>query len=89
MAKPQPNLFGLRREAERHAALELHAASRKRCRRFALLPQSKIIAADRDRPRSRSRLCAHLCSLTSNRCRVLAVAARPHRRERAGCADRG
>ena len=44
-AKPQPNYFGLRREAERHAALEALLAAEKRCRRCALPPQSKILAA--------------------------------------------
>ena len=36
--------FGLRREAKRHAALETLPAVGKRCRRFALPPQSKIFA---------------------------------------------
>jgi hypothetical protein len=44
-AKPQANLFGLRREAKRHAALETLSAVEKRCRRCALPPQSKIFAA--------------------------------------------
>jgi hypothetical protein len=42
-AKPQPNLFGLRREAKRHAALEVLSAVEKRCRRCALPPQSEIL----------------------------------------------
>ena len=45
MENPQPNPFGLRREAERHAALEARPAAEKRCRRFALPPQSKTLAA--------------------------------------------
>src|ERR1017187_5927546 len=58
-AKPQPNLFGLRREAKRHAALEALSAVEKRCRRCppsavllrrtgALPPQSKILAVFED-----------------------------------------
>jgi hypothetical protein len=47
-AKPQrgeaaTNLFGLRREAKRHAALEALSAVEKQCRRCALPPQSKIL----------------------------------------------
>jgi hypothetical protein len=51
-------LFGLRREAERHAAMEALFTVEKRCRRFApvfaalrlgrLPPQSKIFAARED-----------------------------------------
>jgi hypothetical protein len=41
-------LFGLRREAERHAAMETLFTVEKRCRRFALPPQSKIFAAHED-----------------------------------------
>jgi hypothetical protein len=41
-AEPKPNLFGLRREAKRHAALEVATTVQKRCRRCALPPQSKI-----------------------------------------------
>jgi hypothetical protein len=48
VAEPQPNLFGLRREAKRHAALEALSAVEKRCRRCALPPQSKILAAHND-----------------------------------------
>jgi hypothetical protein len=41
-------LFGVRREAKRHAALEALSAVEKRCRRCALPPQSKILA---DKPK--------------------------------------
>jgi len=37
-------LFGLRREAERHAAMKALFMVEKRCRRFALPPQSKIFS---------------------------------------------
>jgi hypothetical protein len=47
-AKTQPNLFGLRREAKRHAALEALSAVEKRCRRCALPPQSKILSVLED-----------------------------------------
>ena len=47
----QPNLFGLRREAKRHAALEARSAVEKRCRRCALPPQSKILAIRDDHDR--------------------------------------
>jgi len=46
--KPQPKSFGLRREAQRHAALAALSAIGKRCRRFALPPQSKMVAARGD-----------------------------------------
>ena len=42
-AELQPSVFGLRREAKRHAALEALSPAEKRCRRCALPPQSKII----------------------------------------------
>src|ERR1017187_5727938 len=52
-AEPQPNLFGLRREAKRHAALEVLSAVEKRCRRCALPPQSKFLSiSQRDHRRS-------------------------------------
>jgi mono/diheme cytochrome c family protein len=41
--KMQRNHFGLRREAERHAALEVLSPAEKRCRRCALPPQSIIL----------------------------------------------
>jgi len=47
-AKPQPKKIGLRREAKRHAALEALSAVEKRCRRCALPPHSKILAAHDD-----------------------------------------
>jgi hypothetical protein len=40
-------LFGVRREAKRHAAFTSLASVSKRCRRCALPPQSKILAAFR------------------------------------------
>jgi hypothetical protein len=44
VAPQQPNCFGLRREAKRHAALAALLAVEKRCRRRALPPHSKILA---------------------------------------------